>query len=185
MGRSIRSTASRADDAAALFQALGLSEELLPTLDLLTEPRGADYRALLQFLAARATSFSLVWRSDGAYGPSADVVRGRLAADLVRTEGTSAWPGTQYLGGLATVRHYRNTAAAIAVLSEAGMLYAWRSPELPEDLAFYNAAGHVLFASIAHEGDSWFDLAEVSEAEVREALPGLRLRRNDDHGAER
>lgn len=150
----------------------------MPTdLSVVSEPRGANYRALLEFLASRAASFSLVWRSDGGYDSSADVIRGRLASDLLRTEGTSEWPGTQYLGGLATVRHYRAKAAAIAVLGEAGALYAWCAPALPEDLAFYSAAGQVLFASIAHEGQSWFDLSQVSEAEVRAALPALRFHR--------
>ena len=154
----------------------------MATLDLVNEPRGADYRSLLHFLRARATTFSLVWRSDGGYKPSADVVRGRLAPALIRTEGTSEWPGTLYAGGLATVRHYRTTAAAIAILAEAGTLYAWFEAERPEDLAFYDAAGQVLFGSIAHEGDSWFELARVSEAEVRAGLPAFEFRRTEHPG---
>jgi hypothetical protein len=80
------------------------------------------------------------------------------------------------------VRHYRATAAATAVLAEAGALYAWSARELPEDLAFYDAAGQVLFASIAHEADSWFELEHVSETEVRAALPGFQFRRTEHPG---
>lgn len=161
---------------------MGLPEERVATLDLVNEPRGADYRSLLQFLRARATTFSLVWRSDGEYERSADIVRARLAPELVRTEGTAEWPGTVYAGGLATVCHYRATAAAIAVLAEAGALYAWRPTARPEDLAFYDTAGQVLFGSIAHEGDSWFELARVSEAEIRAGLPGIEFRRTEHPG---
>jgi hypothetical protein len=71
------------------------------------------------------------------------------------------------------------TAAATAVLAEVGRLYAWTAQALPEDLAFYDVAGQVLFASIAHEADSWFELARVSEAEIRAALPGLQFRRTE------
>jgi len=145
------------------------------TLDLAHEPRGADYRALLEFLRGRAESFSLVWRNGGHYAASADVVRGRLTPHLLRTEGTSEWPGTQLLGGIATVRHYRTALEAVALLTEAGQLYAWQSDALPEDLAFYRADGQVLFASIGHERDAWFELAAVSEAEVRAGLPMLQF----------
>ena len=145
-------------------------------LDVLARPSAAEYRSLLAFLGERAASFSLVWRSDGNYEPSADIVRGRLAPYLLRTEGTANWPGTQYFGGLATVRHYATDPAAIELLAEPGDLYAWRSRERPEDPAFYDAAGRVLFGSIGHESDSWFDLTAISEAEVRAALPSLRVR---------
>ena len=149
----------------------------MTVLDILAAPSAAEYRALLAFLAERAASFSLVWRSDGNYEPSADIIRGRLTPYLLRTEGTARWPGTQYFGGLATVRHYATTPAAIAVLAEPGDLYAWRSLDRPEDLAFYDSTGAVLFGSIAHEQDSWFELGTLSEVEVRAALPSLRLRR--------
>ena len=153
--------------------ALGVLRTIVLTLDVLREPQDSDYRALLEFLVQRAGSFSLVWRSDGRYEQTAEVVRHRLAPLLIRTEGTSEWPGTQSLGGLATVRHYRADEEAIPILVEPGHLYAWQAPQRPEDLAFYGARGEVLFGSIAHESASWFE--GLPELEVRAALPSLLL----------
>ena len=145
-------------------------------IDIVREPRGAEYRALLSLLASKATSFSLVWRHQLEFGPAAEILRKRLAPYLLRTEGVSEWPGTKLLTTMATIRFYTAAEAAMSILGEAGSLYAWKAPERPEDLAFYGPGDEVLFGSIAHEADSWFGEGAFTAEEVRAAVPALVLR---------
>lgn len=146
-------------------------------IDILREPRGPDYRALLRFMTPRARSFSLVWRHQLRHGPSADAIHARMEPDLLNVVETAAWPGTVLYGGeLALVRFYRVTAETMAVLAEASGLYSWRVPERPEDLAFYGEGDQVLLGSIAHERDAWFEAGMIAEADVRASLPTLAIR---------
>ena len=145
-------------------------------IDVVREPRGTEYRALLSLIASKATSFSLVWQHEFEFGPAAEILRKRLAPYLLRTEGVSEWPGTKLLTTMATIRFYATTKAAMSILAEAGSLYAWEAPERPEDLAFYGPRDEVLFGSIAHEADSWFGEGAFTTEEVRAAVPALMLR---------
>jgi len=55
----------------------------------------------------------------------------------------------------ATSRTYRINNTTINILRSVESVYQWVSPSYPEDLAFYKK-GELWFASIAHEGESWF-----------------------------
>ena len=149
----------------------------MSTIDILREPRGPDYRALLRFMTPRAKSFSLVWRHQLRHGQGADAIQARLEPDLLQAVETAAWPGTVlYAGELAIVRFYRVTAETMAVLAEAPGLYSWRVPERPEDLAFYGEGDQVLMGSIAHERDAWFEAGMITEVDVRASLATLAIR---------
>ncbi|MDQ6771042.1 MAG: hypothetical protein M3Z54_13765 [Gemmatimonadota bacterium] len=146
------------------------------TIDILAEPRGAEYHALLQFLGPRSATFALVWSDQLTFAASADDMRIRLGPFERRTERVSEWPGTQLFGSLVTMRHYASSAGALRVLETAEGLYSWQAPALPEDLSFSAPDGRTIFASIAHERDAWFEGDVISMASLRAALTGLELR---------
>lgn len=67
------------------------------------------------------------------------------------------------------------SAVVTDVLADAATsLYAWRQPELPEDLAFLRADGSVVLATIAHERDAFMELAPHEAARASDAVPWLR-----------
>jgi hypothetical protein len=99
-------------------------------------------------------SFSLVWRDQLPFGPSAQAIELELSPYLLREERTSEWPGTQLLRHEAIVRHYKLCKESIRVLLKSTRLYAWLSPDLPEDLTFYMPDGIPWLTSIAHENDA-------------------------------
>ena len=146
--------------------------------DLVTivkEPKGKTYVALLHFALRHHSLFSLVWRDQLAFFPSAAACAETLQPDLVNERRTDEWPGTQLLGHLATVRLYRMSPSALSTLAEAGGLYAWAAPERPEDLAFYVGEGNPWLGSIAHERDSFVYPHAVSLQELATKVQGLSL----------
>ena len=146
------------------------------SIDLMEEPRGEVYRALVAFFQRRARSFSLVWREDMEADAAAQGIRDQLAPYLLRTEWTAEWPGTVLMESRATVRHFAATLEAMRLLADAPGLYAWQHPDRPEDLAFYGDDGQLLLGSIAHEGDAWLEPGAVRLEELAAAVPGLVTR---------
>jgi hypothetical protein len=145
------------------------------TLDILREPRGDAYAALLALAAERCASFSLVWPDRLAASVGADTVAVSLSPDLVREARVAQWPGTQLLDDTARVRHYALTPESLLVLRSAPGLYAWQGPNRPEDLAFYTADGTVWLGSVAHEADAWFTTAAMAADDLPARLPQLAL----------
>ncbi|HET9253051.1 MAG TPA: hypothetical protein VFP58_13140 [Candidatus Eisenbacteria bacterium] len=154
----------------------------MTTLDLVTEPRGQAYAGMLELASEACASFSLVWRDQLSFHASAQAIAADLAPFLVRQERTAEWPGTQLLGHLATVRHYRLEPESLRVLKTAEGLYAWHAPELPEDLALYTPDGMAWLTSIAHERDAWFLDAPELETLLRERLPRIHVVRSRRRG---
>lgn len=116
---------------------------------------GEDYRLLLEAALAEASTFSLVWRDQLQFAPSAAAVRRALRRLQVRHVKRDRWPGTMLVGHYASVLTYRASPEALPTLLEPGSLFAWRSPAYPEDLSFTTAPGTVSLATVSHEGDAW------------------------------
>jgi hypothetical protein len=164
------------EQSLAVWLCVRRTRILTVSIDIIREPRGAEYRALLSLLASKAASFSLVWQHEFEFGLAAEMLRKRLTPFLLRTESVSEWPGTKLLTTMATIRFYATAEACISILAEAGSLYAWEAPERPEDLAFHGPGDEVVFGSIAHEADSWFEEVAFTAEEVRAAVPTLVFR---------
>ena len=141
-----------------------------------TEPRGDTYRALIDYLGTRCSSFSLVWREQLPFDDTAHAVADRLRRFLLREDRTDEWPGTRLVGHMATVRHYRCHHDSLAVLKEQPSLFAWEANALPEDPAFYDATGRCAFGSISHERNAWFDLELLDVKDIEASVPGIELR---------
>jgi len=116
----------------------------------------ADYKKLLDRAMNESDEFSLVWRHEFKFKKSASLIQEKLSAFLVSELTTSSWPGTELIGGLATVRKYKVSAQSLAILHAVNNVFDWLAPKHPEDLAFYKH-GKVVFASIAHEKEAWFE----------------------------
>jgi hypothetical protein len=151
---------------------------LLQTLDIITEPVGRTYRALLAFAERCSGSFSLVWRHQLSFDASAAVLERVLRPFLIDETETSEWPGTRLIGHSAILRTYRLSADSARALATAEGLFAWQSPARPEDLAFYAPDGRCWLGSIAHERDAFVALNEDDLAALRAAAPDLELRRS-------
>jgi hypothetical protein len=149
--------------------------DMRATLDILEEPTAETYRALLRFAAELGSHFSLVWRDQLRFGESALELERRLESACLHESRASEWPGTQLLGGLATIRTYRFSAVSREALSEVAGLYSWRAPALPEDLAFYTPDGRCWLGSTAHQRDAFVEPSVVDVRELVSRAPALKL----------
>lgn len=151
---------------------------------IVDEPAGEVYQRLLDYALRARSQFSLVWRDQLEFEQSAHAIARRLTPDLVSQVRTDTWPGTQLLGHVATVRTYRLSGNALAVLREAAGLYDWHAPSRPEDLAFYTSDGRSWLGSIAHERDAFVVPSAIDVGELKAEVLGLKLR-EDPGGAQR
>lgn len=125
---------------------------------------GAVYRQLLEAALEEASTFSLVWRDQLTFAPSAAAVRQTLRGLQLREAKRDRWPGTILAGHYASVVTYRAAAEALPTLLEPGSLFAWRAPAYPEDLSFSTERGAVCLATIAHEANAWILSSSLASA---------------------
>lgn len=144
-----------------------------------TKLKGESYKALLRFALRKCASFSLVYNPDLHLNEKAAKIRDVLKPFELRSEETSAWPGTVLLGGKATVIHYRLDENSMTILAERQSLYAWEGPDAPEDLAFYTKDEKCWMSSITHERDAFFNADLVNLSEVRENFSGVQAFQDD------
>ena len=131
---------------------------------------GESYKLLLEAALKEAGTFSLVWRDQLQFAPSAAAVRHALRGLQLRAVKRDRWPGTILVGHYASVVTYRADRQALPTLLEPGSLFAWRSPAYPEDLFFSNDSGAVCLATVSHESQAWIlspSLATAVEKKVR------------------
>ena len=147
-----------------------------PVFDIVAEPRGKTYLDLLNFAASRCESFSLVWRQQFEFEPSAYEIKHALKPFLISNIKTDEWPGTKLIGHEAMVRRYRVAAESVELLRVADSLYSWLRPKLPEDLAFYSSGDTVWLATISHEGEAWFLDESLVPTEIYAYVPGIKIR---------
>ena len=147
-----------------------------PIFDIVAEPAGPAYINLLNFAASRCESFSLVWRKQFKFEPSAYDIKHALKPFLISNVRTDEWPGTKLIGHEAIVRRYRVTDESVGLLYPAGRLYAWHEPHLPEDLAFYSSGGGAWLASISHDEIAWFLDEALLPAEIYAYVPDIKIK---------
>ena len=147
-----------------------------PIFDVVAEPKGQTYIDLLNFAASRCESFSLVWRRQFKFEPSAYDIKHALQPFLIANVRTDEWPGTKLIGHEAIVRRYRVTDESVRLLYSAGRLFAWHEPHLPEDLAFYSSGDIVWLASISHDEIAWFLDETLLPAEIYAYVPDIKIK---------
>ena len=133
------------------------------TYDLIDEPVGADYDALLDTALSQCAFIVLRTRTTAEAAPPESVLE-QLAPHLERRVETSA--------GIA--HHVRLNRESAAVLKRAARgLYAWQSPDNPEDLCLLREDGSPWLVSIAAERLGYLELAPFEKLLLGRSAPGL------------
>jgi len=149
-----------------------------PVIDIAAEPRGQTYIDLLNFAASRCESFSLAWREQFRFEPSAHQIANSLEPFLISNVKTDKWLGTNLIGHEAIVRQYRVSDKSIKILCSVSGLYSWLQPTFPEDLAFYSSGKVGWLASVSHEHDAWFLDESLSLDEIYSHVSGIEIRKH-------
>lgn len=131
---------------------------------------GFTYQQLLNWALEECESFSVVSR-EGEDSDSEQEVIESLKPFLIEEVLTNKWPGTEVFSKpVHVLRFYKLNSKSVSVLSEAGSLFSWLSPDRPEDLAFYKKDRRVWFGSVAHENMAFFVRPSFSKSEVSKRL---------------
>lgn len=125
-------------------------------ITIIKDVSGVDYASLIATACKRYPQFSLVWRDQLSFEPSARSIQQELRGFQLARSRTSRWPGTRLLGSRADVIRYSIDAARTGVLSRSRSLFGWCAPQLPEDLCFYKSDGSSAIVTVAHEHQAWF-----------------------------
>jgi hypothetical protein len=152
-----------------------LLNPMKPVIDIVAEPKGQTYIDLLNFAVSRCESFSLVWRKQFQFEPSAHQIANSLKPFLISNVRTDEWLGTKLIGHEAIVRQYRVSDKSIEILRSVSGLYSWLQPTLPEDLAFYSSGQVGWLASVSHERDAWFLDESLSLDEIYGHVSGIKI----------
>lgn len=126
------------------------------TVDVLSEPTGQAYKRLVSFAQRKCATFLLVERTDvlPPMGARARLLIASLTPYLVAEGESAEWPGTKISRPTAKVREYSlNDVSAHILRTAADGLYAWLTPNLPEDLCFLRADRTPWLVSVAHESE--------------------------------
>lgn len=152
-------------------------------IEIVIDPNGEVYKALIALALRDCGSFSLVMRPKGLnFAQTANQFTEELASHLISDLNASSWPGTALFGETAVVRHYRLDEASARKLLVVNSLYSWQAPDYPEDLAFYGKDGSVWMGSIAHEEFGFFEIPRHTKSELKNLIPGLSVRELNNGG---
>jgi hypothetical protein len=149
---------------------------MLKTYDILEEPQGDLYKALIDFCKIHAYHILLVLREPHWVESSVHTFIEQFRKILVKQEVVTEWPGTKLTLGTATVFRYQLTSDLIDYLkNEANRLFEWQQPERLEDPCFLRQDGTTLLTTIAHENDAYFELTEEEHKNLLQLLPLITI----------
>ena len=133
------------------------------TYDLVDEPTGDDYRALLVCARAQCDTAVLSLDANHDLHPAGQAIVVRLSSQL-RSESRN---------GDVRLLRYEFNQACIDVLSEAPGLFAWRQPGLPENLCLLRADGSPWIVSIAADRIGYVEFTPFEKLLLGRVAPGL------------
>jgi hypothetical protein len=133
------------------------------TYDLVDEPTGDDYRALLTCARSQCDTAVLTIDTARELDAAGQAVVDRLAGEL-RSEGRS---------GAIRLLRYELSPVCLDVLGEAPGLFAWRQPGLPENLCLLRQDGSPWIVSIAAERIGYVEFTPFEKLLLGRAAPGL------------
>ena len=133
------------------------------TYDLIDEPVGADYDALLDCALTQCATFVLMVPRDMS-DPVAREVLDELAPHLLSAADAS---------GVTVQRYALNRESVVTLKASARGLYAWRQPGRPQDLSLLRADGSPWLVSIAAEQLGYLELTPFEKLLLGRAAPGL------------
>lgn len=137
--------------------------------DLDEEPKGAQYKGLINYLCDHSDAVMLVFHTEWneTKNDMRKIKKNReiLAPYLVGTRNNPKWTVTTKLSLQASdaqyfIDFYRICEPVRQYLSDTvNRLYKWELPKTPEDIAFF-LKGNCIFASCSHEEFAWVDCKE-------------------------
>jgi len=133
------------------------------TYDLVDEPTGDDYRALLVCARNHCDTVVLSVDTGRELGEAAQALLGRLDQAL-RSDNMSG--ATRHL-------RYSFTQECADVLAEAPGLFAWQQPERPENLCLLRPDGSPWIVSIAAERIGYVEFTPFEKLLLGRSAPGL------------
>jgi len=150
------------------------------TYDIIEEPQGDLYRALLDYCNAHAQIVLLVLREVDWIETPARAFLEQFRSILISQEQATEWPGTRLTSGTATIFRYHITSDLIDYLkTKVEGLYEWQQPERLEDLCFLRQDETTLLATIAHENDAYLELTSEEHKDLLRLLPALHVVRHE------
>ena len=148
----------------------------MKTYTVRSEPRGDEYRSLIDCASKTCAIALVVVRPTIALSKQGSSVLGRLEPYLQNRSEEAEWPGTRLESGCASIFRYRLTRECQDILKgSARSIYEWHQPDLPEDLCFLRLGGEPYFVSISHEHDSYFVLSDQERRDIADGAPSLSL----------
>jgi hypothetical protein len=148
--------------------------------DIVEEPRGAVYLALLEAMSPIARRASLIIAERDKLTNEGRAVLEALPEDGLERRIVNAWPGTQLDGGSAQLLVFSFQLAKLLLQSAAGGLYDWVVPNRPEDLALYRGNSEVCLLSCAHEQFAELFLSIDEMEALRSRCPTIRCKAMTD-----
>lgn len=145
---------------------------------IVSEPAGASYRALLNWLGGIADRFGIVFPDCRRQVAARFEIGASLAPWLAHEERGNRWPGTREHGGKRRLAYYSVSTASVAALVEFGpaSLFAWTGAGSGsgQDLFFLRADGSAILSRVADAELAWLSLRPAEEARLWE-LSSLSL----------
>jgi hypothetical protein len=140
-----------------------------------SEISGQAYRRLIDIATVYCNSFLLVVQKM-RFNERGQNILATLQPSLIKVEESSSWPGTKMTKRSAAVYYYNlNDLTAFHLKNHADRLYAWRQPDLPEDLCFLREGNEPWLITISHENDAYFLLDAHEYHLLIEKIPELDL----------
>jgi len=147
----------------SLFKTSGADATARKTYDLIDEPVGSDYDALIESALGQCSTAVLIVRGDELEASATALLR-ELRPHLL---------GVRSLPRGDVHRYGLNRDSAARLKAAARGLYAWLHPALPEDLSLLRRDGSPWLVSIASERLGYLELAPFEKLLLGRAAPGL------------
>jgi hypothetical protein len=141
----------------------GVDVSARKTYDLMDEPVGADYRALLLCAQSQCDTAVVAVDSERELGAEGRRLLNRLEP-FAKAESTA--------GNVRILRIHLNRES-VEVLGDAPGLFAWRQPERPENLCLLRVDGSPWMLSIAAERLGYLEFTPFEKLLLGRAAPGL------------
>lgn len=142
---------------------------------LLSEPKGENYKSLIQIAFDACDIFLFIKHSQLSYNQSFDKVVKELESDFICCKEQNEWPGTISVP-TATVYYFHTSEKSKEILKDiTDSLFNWRAPNLPDDLCFLKGEKHWL-VNTSHERICDILTESESELEQLKRINGLIYR---------